>query len=155
VRAQTIARTETIRVYREASQENAKANSDVVMGWYWQASKSERTCAACLAMDGTFHTVSKRLLSHPNCRCAQVWATETPGRVPQRGSAWFREQPAVTQDFILGPTAGALYRQGEVKLEDFVGQRRDPDWGQYYYRRSLETALGRKRIHPGYKRPAA
>lgn len=64
-----IARTEMMRSYRTAHHENYRANSEVVAGWIWLSSRNGRTCAACLAMHGTFHKLDEELLDHPNGRC--------------------------------------------------------------------------------------
>ena len=66
-RALMIARTETLRAYREATIQNYRANEDVVQGWWWTASLSRRTCPACIALHGTWHPLSERMDSHPRC----------------------------------------------------------------------------------------
>lgn len=65
-RALTIARTETNRAYRSASQLTMEANADVLDGWRWTCARQLRTCAMCWAMDGTVHPVTATLDSHPN-----------------------------------------------------------------------------------------
>ncbi|KPL70106.1 hypothetical protein ADN00_18870 [Ornatilinea apprima] len=74
-RALTIARTEVLRSYREASRLTYKENEDVVAGWIWRSARNTRTCACCWAMDGTEHSLDERLDDHPNGRCL------TPGTV--------------------------------------------------------------------------
>lgn len=69
-RALTIARTETMRVQRLATEANYKANSNIVKGWIWQAEVSG-ACAACLAEHGSEHPLSEHMSSHPNCRCVE------------------------------------------------------------------------------------
>jgi len=66
-RALLIARTETLRSYRTATQRSYKANSDVVTGWRWMAAHSPRTCPMCLAMDSTIHSVDEVMATHPAC----------------------------------------------------------------------------------------
>jgi SPP1 gp7 family putative phage head morphogenesis protein len=63
---QRIARTEQLRAYRESSRATYLANADVLDGWQWMAAKQGRTCAACLAMDGTVHRLDEPLDGHPN-----------------------------------------------------------------------------------------
>jgi len=81
VRALCISRTEVLRSYRTASIQSYRENEDVVDGWIWMASLSPRTCAACLAMSGSFHPVSEEFGSHPNCRCSPVPHTRTLGEI--------------------------------------------------------------------------
>lgn len=70
-RALTISRTETMRAQRIATEENYKANGDIVKGWRWTAAMNG-SCPACLAMHGTEHPTSERMSSHPNCRCVET-----------------------------------------------------------------------------------
>lgn len=137
-RALTIARTEMLNAYRGAQLANYQANSDVVGGWIWSAALSPRTCAACIAMNGTEHPLSEPMNSHPNCRCSPVpktnsWADilgplgidtsnipETSVQIPS-GSAWFNDQSAATQLAILGPGKYAAFVNGTLNLSDLVG----------------------------------
>lgn len=152
-RALRISRTEVLRSYREATYRNYQANSGVVKGWVWLAAKSDRTCAACLALDGTFHELDERLESHPNCRCAMapetkswqelgiqgVAETATPY---QTGAEWFAGQSEATQRAILGNAAFEAYQSGVVQLQDFVGVKYSPVWGAGRYTRSLKEIIG-------------
>ena len=166
IKAQTIARTETIRAYRETQHLSLNENEDVLEGWVWTASKSERSCASCLAMDGTFHKLEERMNSHPNCRCVAVPLTkgieqvtgrkglgETRVELGETGTEWFKKQNTEAQDFILGPKGGRAYRKGDVKLENFVAKVRDKEWGDYFTRAPLRDALQGGGAHPGYNIP--
>jgi SPP1 gp7 family putative phage head morphogenesis protein len=166
IKAQTIARTETIRAYRETQHLSLNENDDVLEGWVWTASKSERSCASCLAMDGTFHKLEERMNSHPNCRCVAVPLTkgieqvtgrkglgETRVELGETGTEWFKKQGTEAQDFILGPKGGRAYRKGDVKLENFVAKVRDEDWGDYFTRAPLRDALKGGGAHPGFAIP--
>jgi SPP1 gp7 family putative phage head morphogenesis protein len=140
-RALTIARTEVLRAYREASHETYEANADIVEGWYWVASLSERTCVACIALHGTFHPLTEVMESHPNCRCVAVPGFEDQGRPVQKGATWFRQQSAdVKREILDTPGAFEAYRAGKVGIEDFVGRKRS-EWGDNYYALSLKRAL--------------
>lgn len=82
-RALTIARTETMRAQRTATEENYKANSDVVKGWRWMA-EVRGACPVCLAMHGTEHPLSEKMSSHPNCRCTAVSVTMSWDEIGQQ-----------------------------------------------------------------------
>jgi SPP1 gp7 family putative phage head morphogenesis protein len=150
-RALAIARTETIRAYREATHRSFQQDSDVLEGWYWLAAKSSRTCAACLALDGTFHKLNERMAAHVNCRCTQIPGIKgEPSPIEQTGSQWFAQQDAKTQADILGsPAAAEAYRAGQVRLEDFVGLDRNPRWGDSYHQIGLKRALAGEGAFPG------
>ncbi len=161
-RALTISRTETLRAYREAAHRSYEANADVVKGWIWHAALGPRTCAACLAMHGTFHRLDERLDDHPNGRCTPVPVTrswkeigdrfgvdlgDVPNRKPEvtTGEEWLRQQTEEVQRRILGHAGYEAWRSGAVDLKDFAGWRQDRRWGRNLYRRSLREILGDER----------
>lgn len=130
-RALLISRTEMMRASRAATKASYAQNSDVLSGWYWVSAKQARSCAACLAMDGTFHPLSETLESHPACRCAMRPALKNvPMRSVPTGDQWLREQPADVQDAVLGKAGGMAYRAGEVELSDFVRVDESETWGR-------------------------
>lgn len=145
VRALRISRTETLRSYREATRRNYQANSDIIAGWRWLAAKQGRTCAACLAMDGTFHTLDEHLDDHPNGRCAMVPCLKGEENQPpgwETGSTWLDKQPEAVQRKVLGNAGYEAYKAGAVTLQDFVGRKRSRAWGTTRYARSLREILG-------------
>ncbi len=155
VRALRIARTEQLRSYREATRRNYEANSDIIAGWRWLAAKQPRTCAMCLAMDGTFHTLKEHLDDHPNGRCAMVPVLKGEEKRPptwETGAAWLARQPVETQRRILGNAGTAAYRAGAVKLTDYVGQKRSREWGSTRYAKSLSSILGDEEAHKWVER---
>jgi SPP1 gp7 family putative phage head morphogenesis protein len=148
VRALTIARTETLHAYRQASIQNYRANSDIVTGWYWRSGRGRRCCASCCALDGTFHPVAEPFRSHPRCRCVAVPAVR--GVTVDRGVDWFERQDAETKRAIIGTDKGyELYKRGELKLGDFVGLKRDPRWGDTYHQLSVKRAVAGEGQFPG------
>lgn len=141
-RALTIARTEQIRAYREASGRTYEANADVLDGWVWLSAADARTCASCLAMHGSVHAVQRRIDSHPNCRCVMLPRVKGASIDVTPGEELFAQMTPAQQDAKLGKAAGAAYRADAVKLVDFVGVRRDPDWGDSRYVKSLRAVVG-------------
>lgn len=141
VSAMVSARKLAIDGYREASRQTAMANSDVVTGWQWLCSHSIRTCAACLAMDGTLHTLLEKLISHLACRCTAIY--EILGKIPERktGSDWLAEQDAATKQTVLGKTKAALYETGEIQLGDLVKSGVSPVWGEWKAEKSLRNLM--------------
>jgi SPP1 gp7 family putative phage head morphogenesis protein len=141
-RALTIARTEQIRAYREASGRTYEANADVLDGWVWLSAADARTCASCLAMHGSVHAVQRRIDSHPNCRCVMLPRVKGARIEIEKGEDLFAQMTPAQQDAKLGKAAGAAYRAGAVKLADFVEVRRDPDWGDSRHVKSLRAVVG-------------
>lgn len=142
-RALTISRTETLRAWREAGYRQALANSDILEGWEWLSAKQERTCAACLAMDGTVHKLIERLDDHPNGRCTRLEIVKGfPREKRETGAEWFDKQPDSVQRKVLGDAGYEAYKAGVVSLQDFVGRSHSRDWGTTRYARSLKEILG-------------
>ena len=146
-RALTISRTEVLRVYRESSRQNYAQNRDVVQGWYWRSSRSRRCCSVCIALDGIFHAVTEPMRPHPRCRCTMIPAVR--GVTVDRGTDWFKKQPAEVKRDILGTDAGyEAFKKGDLKLEDMVGLSRNPIWGESYVQLSVKRALAGEGAFP-------
>lgn len=135
-RLETLVRTESMRAYRGSLMDQYAGYVDE---WMWSAHLSDRTCLACLALHGTTYPIKDKFMpSHPRCRCSP---TPVPrrrfGPPPQSGEDWFRQQDAVTQRRML-PTAESYqaYRDGAIRLADFVGYDHDPVWGMSVRERS-------------------
>lgn len=145
-RAETILRTESLRVYREVHRQTYEANADTLEGWVWHANLDGATCLACWVMNGTLHPVGSTLDGHPRCRCVMVprtksWAdlgVDLPDRRPKlvEGARILEAQPSDVQCAVMGPAKFQAFRDG-MPLEDMVGRRSDALWGTMRYERSL------------------
>lgn len=153
-RALTIARTETMRTFRETTRRTLEANSDVVQGWIWHSAANVRTCAACWAMHGTFHPVTERLAAHVRCRCAMLPQTKTWAELgyPEvdaqaervtvpTGAELFRQLSPADRARVLGPTKAKLYESGAIELGDLIRRNRSKDWGESITEASVADAL--------------
>lgn len=148
-RAETIARTEALRVYRETSR-LTYASSNVVGSWVWTAAIDRRTCPACIVMDGTLHPVTETLDGHPRCRCAMVPRTKTWGEIDPSladlpdtrppvtlGKDWLTAQSPSVQRAVMGPGKWEAWKRGDMTLEDMVARTHSPEWGTMRRERSL------------------
>ena len=151
-RATRIARTEMLRASREAVHQTMLANPDIYDGWIWSCSLSLRTCASCLAMNGTWHPLSERLEDHVNGRCVAVaslkpWSSlgvnvpDMPDPGVPDAEQWLRGLPAADQERILGKQGAELWRQGEIGLSDFPERKVSPDWGGMWVQKPLSRIL--------------
>jgi SPP1 gp7 family putative phage head morphogenesis protein len=152
-RAQLIARTETIQAYREGAHVTSLENADVLDGWVWVTALDGRACAACIALNGSFHQLEERMACHPACRCTKrfdtkSWAElgikgigETRPPPLEPGAQWFKGVSRETQALILGKKAAQAYADGDVDLHYFVGLREDPRWGRSYFQRAFKDAI--------------
>lgn len=155
-RALTISRTELNRAYRDAGIETYKANSDVVSQYRRTCAKDGRTCAACLALDGTLCDLDKEFAIHPCDRCAAVPVTkdwseilaDVPGidtsKIPdtrphiETGSEWLAKQSEDVQRQVFGSNAAyQLYKSG-TPLADFVQHSHDEEWGPSIQQKSVK-----------------
>ena len=128
-RMATIARTETLRVYRETTLESYR-QSRVVVGYRRLAAKDERTCLGCLMADGQFYALDEPFDEHPAGRCAVLPVLNKGTPIDfETGHAWFKRQDAEVQRRMLGPSRYELWRRGEVGLGDLVTRRWDDTWG--------------------------
>jgi len=128
-RALTIARTEQIRAYREAGRQSF-VESGVVEGYIRRCALSERTCIACLALDGTEYETDELMDVHPNDRCfMQPKVTGIPLPDAISGQRWFEEQDTDIQMSILGPERYDAWLMGQVEFRDFASTHTDPVWG--------------------------
>jgi SPP1 gp7 family putative phage head morphogenesis protein len=139
-RAMTIARTEQLRAYREASRATYSANADLVSGWQWLSARQTRTCASCWALDGQIFPVEKPLGSHPRCRCTMVPVLES-APLRETGEQAFAQLPENQQREVLGDAKFTAYRNKEITLRSLVGYRNDRQWGETRWERGLKDAL--------------
>lgn len=155
---QAVCRTETMRAYRTASGENYQANDDVVKGWIWSCAHQSTTCAACWGKDGSFHSLGETLDDHVCGRCVMLpvtktWAELFPDRdlshvretgvTPWNPKTYFRQLSADEQLFVLGRTKYAMWRRGEIQLEDIPSLRTSPVWGNSYVVGNLSEVAAR------------
>lgn len=158
-RALLIARTESLRAYREASRETWRANRDVVGGWTWLSSLDRRTCASCWSMHGTVHRLDEPMGTHPACRCTMVpalrgeYAALGPTITP--GLDRFERAPEATQLAVLGPAKLASYRRGEIALGDLVHKSRSRRYGTGRREAGLTEARDNARVRRAAESEAA
>ncbi len=143
-RARTVARTESMRAFRGASQARFAA-SPVVTGWVWVAGLDGRTCGACYALHGTVHPDTDTMESHPNCRCAMAPLTEGADvhqilGGPTGAEAIGRMSPAELRS-RFGPAKAKLLSDGTIQPADLVGVRTSPLWGRTRTEASVRQAV--------------
>lgn len=143
-RALVIARTETLDAHRAAAEVAQAAHADVLGGWVWLASLSERTCPACLAMNGTVHALTDPgPLGHQQCSCSRMpqvksWAElgfdgieEPPPLLPD-SEAFFNGLTPEQQKAILGPARWTAWDEGRFPMSQWATRRTTPGWRDSY-----------------------
>lgn len=128
-RMMVIARTEQLRVYRQANRESYLA-SGVVTAYKRLATHDSRVCAACLMDEGHTYELGEEMPEHPQGRCTMVPLVEgMPNPKWQLGREWFEEQPAATQRDILGKGRYYAWQNGDFDLDEIVTVKPNPTWG--------------------------
>lgn len=135
-----VVRTEQMRAYRQATATAFQMN-DQVEGWVWSSRLSDRTCAACWAMEGTIHPVNETLNSHPNCMCVAVPTVDGTSDVPL-ADASFARMSSMTQMSVLGPAAYGAYVAGDLRISQMARRTVSPVWGPGLARARLDSVLG-------------
>jgi len=139
--ALTVARTEQLRVYREASRLQYEA-SGAVKGYKRFASKSGKTCALCLALDGEVYPTEELMSVHPNDRCVMIPLVRGASEPTwESGEDWLRKQDPEIQKQILGPGALEMWNSGEIELIDLVNKVEHPIWGPSLQRTPLRDLV--------------
>lgn len=128
-RMMLIARTEQLRVYRESSRQTY-IHSGAVERYKRLASKSRRTCAACLMADGQVYDLDVPFEEHPMGKCVPVPVlVGLPPVQWTEGRDWFVTQPPDVQRSILGPGRYNAWKEGIFDLDQLVSRRENPIWG--------------------------
>jgi hypothetical protein len=147
--AARLARTEVQRMAAKAEDQLYRRNVDVIKSEVWMTTLDVDACIVCGLLDGRTFRVSRGPLpiedTHPNCRCLRspvikswkelgVDASILPaavrnqltGRAPERITwrDWFADQDSKTQREILGRHRYELYRDGDLKINDFATSKR-------------------------------
>ncbi len=127
-RAMAIARTEQLRVYRDATLAGYRAAG--VQYYQRIAARDPATCIACLSMDGEISTTDASVDDHVCGRCTSVPivpGVENPVMEPSQ--SWFDRQTAETQRAMMGPGRFDMYQSSQVGWKDLGQHVHDPVWG--------------------------
>lgn len=134
------ARTEPLRVYREASLAQYR-KAGLVDGYIRVASKSERTCMACLVKDGQWFPLSVPFEEHNQGRCRAIPAKQGTPYPGTQGLDWFREQSPERQKLMMGPGRYEAWKAGKFELGDLATLHEDPVWGNSWQETPLKRLV--------------
>lgn len=142
-RAMTIARTEQLRAYRQASQAQYKA-SRVVTGYKRLAAHDDRVCLGCLVQDGQLYALEVEFEEHVQGRCTLLPVLAGANNVTwESGETWLNAQSQDTQRQILGPGRLELWKSGKVAFADMATVREDAVWGNSVVPTPVRDLVGR------------
>ena len=122
------------------------STTDIIAGEQWNATLDQRTCVRCGSLDNRTFKRGKGPMEplHVNCRCVRIPLLSDEFRFLDEGAkrsskdgpvdagisyfAWLKQQPAAFQDSVLGPSRGALLRNGGLTAERFAQLQLDRRW---------------------------
>ena len=138
----TVARTEQLRVYREAARQQYQT-SGLVDSYRRLCAKNINTCVICLSLDGEVYPTDELMHVHPSDRCTMVPnVTGMPQVQYQTGEQWLRNQPTEIQEHIMGKGAADLWNSGGIELGDLAQKVEHPTWGPSLRRTPLKDIGG-------------
>lgn len=145
-RLSSLVRTEHMRAYRESLSYQYEPYSHAIKAYRWLSAHDHRVCLACLAMDGEEFDEPQEIM-HVNCRCiCSVVGYYTPARYQREaGEQWLlRQDPGVQRGMFPSQASYDAWRDGDVRLKDFIGTKDDPTWGTSIFQRSGKDVLSRR-----------
>lgn len=142
--ADTLMRTLQLTSYRDAAVAHRLSNADILSEQIRIAALDDRTCLCCLALHGKHYPIDERIDDHPNGRCDSITVVRgfEGERNIETGQDWFDALSPERQREMMGDSAYAAYKAGDVTLADFVGTRTDDVFGRQVYEQSLKGVLG-------------
>lgn len=143
--AMRMMRTVQIYSYRDASQANYVANSDLVRGWVWYAKLDGLTCMSCVAQHGSFHKVDEKLNDHHNGRCVQIPVTilsPDPFLDANAGKSWFESLPEADQRKMMGGAKWDAWKAGKFEFSQLSTTKNNDVFGNMKTEASLKELVG-------------
>lgn len=129
-RAFMVARTEQMRALRSGQLAEYRNNSDYAQQYERRASKSTRTCLACLLEDGRIYQIHETMSDHPSGRCLFLvlppWFQS--GRLT--GKEYLLSLEKEDQVRIMGEERWNAWQSGQVGLEQMSRMHTHPIWGE-------------------------
>lgn len=139
-----MSRTEILGAQRAATMQNYQDNADIVDGFIWISAHQDRTCLACLSLDGQFFPLTVDFQpSHVGCRCssrASVKGVDMARRGIRTGEEWFKAQPEAVQREMIPKALWDDYASGKITLADFRHLHEDDRWGASYREATIPQA---------------
>lgn len=134
---ETVVRSAVAHVVEYTSVAYHALNPDIVKAVVWLSVLDSRTTSFCIARSGKRYTAdaSHRPIGHSydwgagpgryHYNCRSTFAPLVAGEIPNanRFADWLKRQDAKTQDEVLGPTRGRMYRSGQVSVEGFLNNK--------------------------------
>jgi hypothetical protein len=149
-----LARKWLLDAWRKGAKDNYRKRGGArIQGYMRLAQQDDRTCAACLLLDGTIYQREDEFSDHPNGRCHLVPVLDR-NAMPERetGREWLLRQDEATQRSIMGNPNYEAWQRGAIDLDDMKGVHRAPDgsesWTQVGVNKAQQNAARRRGVMP-------
>jgi SPP1 gp7 family putative phage head morphogenesis protein len=119
-------RTSNAHIATSVTEATYEANADIIEGVEWVSVLDSRTTPICRARDGKRYPPGEgpRPPAHIGCRSTTTAVLIGVEPLPRETySQWLKRQPAATQNDILGPTRGRMFRDGALSVDRFVDMK--------------------------------
>ena len=123
---EALIRTSNAHIAAQVDQAVTEANADIIEGVEWVAVLDGRTTDVCRGRDGKVYPIDSgpRPPAHIGCRSTTIKRLKGLEPLPRETyGEWLKRQPAATQDDILGPARGKLFRSGKMTVDRFVDMK--------------------------------
>lgn len=150
----TVARTEMMDANRNGMSALYQRHANLVQAKERMCAFDERTCMACIALDGVLYPLDAPMDDHQNGRCTWLPVLVGPYADQQRprraAQDWFAAQPQHVQMQMMGARNFEAWQAGQIQLVDLASHRHNAGWRSAFYqasaRQSLENARARERL---------
>jgi len=123
----TVARTESMRALRSASEQAYKA-SGLVEEWIRLETLDLTTCAGCIAVHGKIYPISLPFDAHPNCRGAPAPLIDGFDLDVESGEEFYNSLSEADKLKMMGPERYRYLKNGG-DFDLLAIRRKDPVWG--------------------------
>lgn len=138
--AETVVRTSINHIGGAARDAVYQANADILDGVKWVSTLDGRTSDSCRARDSVVYPLNSgpRPPGHYGCRSVVVPEINEKYRLSVKGErasmngpvdnrvtygGWLKRQPVEFIDDVLGEKRGKLFREGKLRIDQFVDDR--------------------------------
>lgn len=131
-----LARDQMIRSHRNGTIQGFQKNG--IKQYKRLAPKNERTCLACLALDGKIFESAEMMPLHPQDRCTLIPVIKGIKPKTQSGEEYFNSLPEEKQRLMMGDERYEMYKNGEFSFEQLADVYDNPVWGKSVRVSSIE-----------------
>lgn len=123
---EALIRTSNAHIAAQVDQAVTDANADLIEELEWVSVLDARTTDICRSRSGKVYPIDSgpRPPAHIGCRSTMVKRLKGVEPIARETYAqWLKRQDAATQDDILGPARGKLFRSGKMTVDRFIDMK--------------------------------